>query len=464
MKSLININPSSEQLKIIKRVRPGVEIIRGSAGSGKTTTAILKLKLLVLWVLNRRKREESDEPVRALVLTYNKTLRGYIDELVSSNTPAGNVDVTVDTFGHWANQTFGSPQVYSGSELRNICAFRHQEIGLPFDFLQAEAEYVLGRFPEDELDSYLDCTRVGRGNNPRVDNPIRTKILNLVLKPYLSWKRTNRVTDWHDIENSMISGEYHSYDIVIVDETQDFTANRLRAVLKQTEPETAVCFVLDTAQRIYVGGFTWSEIGLNVRPENSHRLEENHRNTPEIARFAASLIKCVNLDDDGTAIQSLEPAGNIKPIILRGLFKQQVSWVIDYIKNNIDLTKESVAFLHPKGWFTFLEQQLESAGIEYVELTRNSEWPKSEVNVALSTLHSAKGLDFDHCFILGIDNKGLPEGNYPVGEDRFDYACRLLSMAVARARLSVVLGYKPGEEPAILSRFDRTTYDQLDLS
>lgn len=44
MKALIDVRPTAEQLALFSRIQPGVEIIRGAAGSGKTTTALLKLR------------------------------------------------------------------------------------------------------------------------------------------------------------------------------------------------------------------------------------------------------------------------------------------------------------------------------------------------------------------------------------------------------------------------------------
>jgi DNA helicase IV len=463
LKNLSTVTPSPEQLVIIRRVRPGTEIIRGTAGSGKTTTAVLKLKLLLLWVLSRRRRDESEEPVRALVLTFNKTLRGYIHNLISENIPQGNVEVTVETFSRWANGTLGKPKMCEDVEFESICKAASGAIGLPTDFLINEARYALGRFLPDQLSDYLNRTRDGRGASPRVDKPVRQQILDLIIEPYVKWKSDHQVMDWNDTAVLMAANKFYDYDVVIVDEAQDFSANQLRGVLAQCNNETATSFILDTAQRIYAGGFTWSEVGLNIRPEDSHRLKVNYRNTPEIARLAASLINCVTLDDDGTAQPSMPLSGNPRPVILKGLFSQQVDWCINYIKTEVDLTKESVAFLNPKGWFSYLETRLGKAEIDFVEITRRSEWPEDTANVALSTLHSAKGLDFDHCIIIGLNKENLPDGEYAMGDDRFEGACRLLSMAIARARMRVIIGYKPGEESAILSNIDTSTFDEVTL-
>lgn len=463
MKSLMTVTPSPQQLTIAKRIRSGPEVIRGAAGSGKTTTAILKLKLLLLWVLSRRRQKDSKEPARALVLTFNKTLRGYIDDLVAANTPAGNIEVTVDTFGHWSFESLGRPAIYNGKDLEQLALLNAREIGLPSDFLLSECRYVLGRFLPENLDDYLTCRRDGRGATPRVERPTRQAILERVIRPYAVRKAALCQFDWNDLAVEMTRHQRIGYDIVIVDESQDFSANQLRAVAAQFGEECAASFIIDTAQRIYAGGFTWSEVGLTIRPENSHRLTVNYRNPPEVARFAASLMNFVSLDEDGTPPLLSELVGNPKPKVLVGLFSEQVAWCIKFIKDNVDLSKESVAFLHPKGWFDYLEGELERAGLQYVEVTRKSDWPTGEMNIALSTLHSAKGLDFDYAFIIGLDKRGLPEGECEMGDDRFETACRLLSMAIARARKSAVIGYKDGEQPAVLSRLDSATYDRVVL-
>lgn len=81
MQPLSNVIPTPEQVTIFSRNRPGVEVIRGAAGSGKTTTALLKLRSAIAMFVARKRRLGILEPVQALVLTFNRTLQGYIGVL-----------------------------------------------------------------------------------------------------------------------------------------------------------------------------------------------------------------------------------------------------------------------------------------------------------------------------------------------------------------------------------------------
>ncbi len=467
MKYLRNVVPSDEQLKIVTRVRAGVELIRGAAGSGKTTTAILRLQLLLLSAQARRQRAGSVEPVRALVLTYNTTLRGYIRQIVADNSAASPtikvpVQVTVDTFSRWARTKTGAGDITDGKPyLKQLALLNASKIGLPLDVIEDEAWYAIGRFLPEDLDDYLTKTRVGRGATPRVERASRQALLDWVVRPYLAGKDRRREVDWNDLAVAMAATTFETYDIIIVDESQDFTANMIRGVLNQRDDEGSTTFIIDTAQRIYTGGFTWSEVGLTIRPEASHRLHVNYRNTPEIAKLAASLINLVQLDEDGTQPQLEGLEDNRRPMLLRGNYLDQMAWCINYVRTQVDLKNESVAFLHPQGWFRDLRPALMRTGLGFVEITKNPDWPDGDENIALSTIHSAKGLDFDHVIIIGLDNSALPGGEEALGDERFDHACRLISMAIARARISVVLGYDPGRKSAVVARLDPTAYDEI---
>ncbi len=226
---------------------------------------------------------------------------------------------------------------------------------------------------------------------------------------------------------------------------------------------SSVVFVLDAAQRIYPRGFTWAEAGVPIR--QSYRLKENHRNTKEICQFAAPLLDGLDISDDGTFpdLHSCKNNGPL-PIVLKGRYSQQVNFVLNYIHSYVNLSEESVAFLKPCGgrWFAYLRDALRKNSLEFVELTRKAEWPTGPENIALSTMHSAKGLEFDHVVILGLCDKVTPHGNEQ-GDTAFENWRRILAMAITRARKSVIVGYKPGEASSLTSLFNPATYREESL-
>ena len=173
--------PTREQLRIISEQRLGVEIIRGAAGSGKTTTALLRLKNLSDMFRARHRRLGIARPVRVLVLTYNRTLCGYVQALASKQvSPQNDPEIEVDTFAGWALSKIGRRSVPQQRSLILNGMREFNRIRLPFDFIGDEVEYILGRFPHDDLDRYLDAERTGRGQAPRVDRTTRQALLDLI--------------------------------------------------------------------------------------------------------------------------------------------------------------------------------------------------------------------------------------------------------------------------------------------
>ncbi|MFH8534836.1 3'-5' exonuclease [Streptomyces tendae] len=460
MKVLRPTQPTSEQLTVINNHKPGVFVVRGAAGSGKTTTALYRLKFTVGFWQRRRRDGFISGPVRVLVLTYNRTLRGYIEELTQEQLKGNDVELTISTFAKWATDRVAYERILQDRESSRKLDALAEPLPLSADFVRSEVDYVLGRFMPDYLDEYIECERQGRGRSPRMPASLRRRLLEEVIYPFQEWKKQQQAWDWSDLANAMAAKRADDpYHVVVVDEAQDFSANQVRAVLNHLTDEHTLTFVLDAAQRIYPQRFTWSEVGLSVGSHNSKLLSKNFRNTQQIAAFAAPLLKDVETTDDAAIpdLTSCKEEGD-KPLLVQGTFTQQMDHVVQFLNDLGPDNDESVAILHAKGWFGEVKNRLNAAGLAYVELTRNAEWPTGPVNVALSTMHSAKGLEFDHVIIVGLNSEVMPHATEP-GDSERDAHLRLLAMSAGRARKTLTITYKPSEASDLIACMDPDTYE-----
>lgn len=464
MRILSSVTPTAEQLKVLGDVKPGFRLIRGAAGSGKTTTSLLWLREQTGVRLNRRRRYGHAAPVRVLVLTFNRTLQGYIAELARSCTPEDDaLELEISTFSGWARSLVGNVDILGRDQATAILRPHLQAVvsSKQIQFFVDEVEYLLGRFSAAKLSAYVTITREGRGLAPRVDRSLREALLNDIVPAYEEQKARRGVLDWNDLALRAATAEPElRYDVVIIDEAQDFSANQVRAVLAHLQEGHSTTFVLDAIQRIYPQFFTWAEVGISARPEIIHTLRENYRNTAAIAAFARPLVDGLPLEDDGTLPDFTACARpGTKPIVVAGKYNGQMKVMLDELERSADLSKESVAILKPRGggWFDEARRALRARGIPFCELTRQNEWPTGPESVALCTIHSAKGLEFDHILLPGLSQQVTPHGP-DSGDADLDRLRRMLAMAAGRARQSVMVGYKPGEQSSLIALLDPATY------
>ena len=73
MRVLSNVTPTPEQLMILTDTGAGFRLIRGAAGSGKTTTAAMRLRQLCAARIARKRRLSLPGSIRVMVLTFNRS-------------------------------------------------------------------------------------------------------------------------------------------------------------------------------------------------------------------------------------------------------------------------------------------------------------------------------------------------------------------------------------------------------
>lgn len=469
MRALENPKPTPEQLRLVSTQPTGYEIIRGSAGSGKTTTALLRLNQLTAQYRRRRHLESNTPKINILVLTFNRTLCGYISHLAETQTTGsggGEVSLRIDTFGRFAKHSVGDVQIIDNRERQTIVAGLAASYAYEVDFLSDEIDYVMGRFLPEERDQYLQVERTGRGRSPRMSQENRRRLINNIIPQYEHELQKRGKWDWFHLSHEVARRTPSSlYDVIVVDECQDFSATQLKAIVKHLGADATLTAVIDTNQRIYARGFTWREAGIAINSGSVHTLTKNYRNSYEIAALAWPLVRDLPKDRDSAVPDPSQcDRSGLKPVMLRGLFRQQLQYALRYISRHVNLENESVAFLHPKGgnWLDAMRETLRKNGLSFVEITRDREWPADDTNIALCTMHSAKGLEFDYVILIGLNAELMPHGNEE-GDDRLEKLRRLLAMSITRAKKNVLMGYKPGEGTTLIDYLDKATLNEVHL-
>jgi superfamily I DNA/RNA helicase len=439
--------------------------IKGVAGSGKTTVALYRAKHLIDTQSNLL------QEAKVAIFTYNKILVKYINaitpqisggyqrdnEEIKPTKPKG-MKVFVTNFHKWAfgfiraNGTNLSGKTVMGDFQKSLIEkskTKFNSVGpniskKTIDFFVEEISWIKGKAFESK-DEYFEAKRAGRGTNDRVTKADKEIIWN-IYSDYNTQLKLNGQVDFDDYallclkilsSNPKLEKPFKH---IIVDEAQDLSKAQILVISKIVSDETkSISIIADAAQRIYKSGFTWGEVGLNVRGSRTIEFKKNYRNTVKIINAALSLLENEDDKSDFTTVETARK-GEEKPIV--GYFSnwdEQCEYILKQLEklkanNNI----YSTVILHRshsglKKMMPFLEINK----FEVQELRNDEDIDFESDSIKLCTMSSVKGLEFENVFIIDLNDDVIP---YPPGfndvEDEFHISTerRLLYTSMTRAR------------------------------
>ncbi|MFY9222453.1 MAG: 3'-5' exonuclease [Blastocatellia bacterium] len=249
------------------------------------------------------------------------------------------------------------------------------------------------------------------------------------------------------------------FDAILIDEAHDFHPEWLKLIVRCLNPKTNSLFIVhDSAQNIYRKGFSFKSIGIQIKGRTKI-LKTNYRNTREIAHLASSFLNCgvkftdeLLKDDEGQLLEIIRPqatlrSGSPPQLIECQSFREECAEIAARVKLWLEKGKyppQEILILYVKKganpndekYIQAVLTSLEEAGIEYEWITRNQESKRSfqlsSAKVKVSTIHSAKGLDFAAVALVGLSL--LPSSTEQAEVER-----KLVYVGLTRARNELLI-------------------------
>ena len=421
-----------EQFALITRPTAGFVVIRGAAGSGKTTVALHRIAYLAY-----------DDPridsERTLVVVFSPALRDYVSHVLPA---LGVHQVQVRTFHEWARELRrrllpmlpvdrreDTPAVVQRLKLHPamLTALARHIAEVPGPTTPAQviddwtsvltyaprlqetlAEIAPDAFSAEELSRAIDANRraqervtaylAGDRNSEAEldpeDDPLLLRAWQLRMGPLPS--RT---------------GPLLRYRHVAVDEVQDFSPLEIQVLLGCLDQRQSITLAGDTQQHLLENtGFTswatfFSQLGLRGAEVNT--LEVSYRCSRQVASFAAGVLGPLREDD--TPLRTVREGPSVE--LFR--FADHGACVAFLAEALQELAKRerlaSVAVLTPSRELSTLYAR----GLIDSEVPRARQVVQQDFTFApgveITEIEQVKGLEFDYVILVEVSSTYFPD-------------------------------------------------------
>lgn len=421
-----------EQFALITRPSSGFVVIRGTAGSGKTTVALHRIAYLAY-------EDPAVDSDRTLVVVFSPALRDYVSHVLPS---LGVAKVQVRTFHEWAAEHARrlfpmlprtvretTPAVVHRLKLHPALrvALPRQVTRVPGPATAAQAlddwatvlrdaafladvfeEIAPGTFTRDELER---AAAAGRDQHERL----------------LAWMEGDHSAQPElDAEDDALllrawqlrvgplpgrGGGALRYRHVAVDEVQDFSAVEVQVLLECLDTHQSITLAGDTQQHVLPdAGFTsWSAFftDLGLAGMEVETLEISYRCSRQIAEFALALLGDLREDDRPPMTVRSGPPVELFRFTDHGAC---LAFLTDAL---IDLAADeplaSVALLTPSREIsTLYARGLQNSEVPRLRQVEHQDFTFAP-GVEVTEIEQVKGLEFDYVVLVEVSSTHFPD-------------------------------------------------------
>ena len=430
------------QRKLAQGDRSGPMRVLGGAGTGKTVLAMHRAK----WLAENRATEDK----KVFFTTFTRNLAADIEEnLKTLCSPSVMQKVEVKNLDAWVHgflrrQKYDHRIIYNrksgeaAEAWQRALTLHDASLALPPNFYEEELERVVLAQGISSRDDYRQARRTGRGV---VLTRGKRDAIWPVFEEYraqLASRKLKEVDDAYRDAAALLKDKPQGYSSIIVDETQDFGPQALR-LLRAMIPEAPndLFFVGDGHQRIYTRNrASMSASGINIRGR-SRKLYLNYRTTEEIRRLAVATLEGCEVDDldEGSdevkRYKSLSHGPVPKTLVFQHL-EEALSSLLPIVQAGLAEARTVCVIVPTKQDAIAIQGALKAGKISNTILGPDERDNPDSNSVRISTMHRAKGLEFDEVVLfIPQDGRGLKSGA--------DDLQRLQYVAMTRAKRVVTV-------------------------
>jgi AAA domain/UvrD-like helicase C-terminal domain len=409
------------QHKLAMGDRSGPVRVLGGAGTGKTVLAMHRAKWLA--------EHGTLDGQKVLVTTFTKNLALDIeDNLKSMCNKDTMAKIEVRNLDAWVHAymrsnklehriVYGRSSDAAAQAWLAALATKDGSLGLMDDFYEQELEQVILAQGLTTLDEYRTARRTGRGvvlsRSKRdavwpVFEEYRGQLASRKLKEVDDAYREVAVFMTRELEAGK---KMPAYSAIVVDETQDLSPQALK-LLRAIIPagNNDLFLVGDGHQRIYARNrAAMSKCGIDIRGR-SRKLYLNYRTTDEIRKQAVALLEGCAIDDldDGRdetkRYKSLSHGPSPLVVTLKGI-EQATDKALELSRNWLSQLDEhgsaSICVItYSNDVRDTSAKVFAKAGLKTALIDENHNLSSSIETVYFSTMHRAKGLEFDQVIVI----------------------------------------------------------------
>lgn len=434
--------PEGRQVDVVYLNANRDQVVLGTAGSGKTTMAILRAAYL--------SHPGTAHGGATLLVTFNKALAAYITALGAATTHR----VDIRNYHRVARGYLNSRNLMHGAAIlgnrkpvvraavRDLvdAGETSRFLTRPIEFFLDELAWIAGNDIPDAA-AYATVERIGRRR------PLRAR------QRHLMWQIRDRYLqrrndlghwyDWDDIATAMLTAleedsTPRKYRHVVVDEAQDLSPLALRSLKALLQPGGTMTLFADYAQQIYGPRTSYRQCGITIT--QAELFQENYRNSPGIAQLAIATASLPHFRDDPDLVAPTSPlATGTPPTLYRASSFTDELTVIR--SRALELSHGgTVAVLAP----TWASAQRALGDLPHTLLRNNTRWT-ARTGIYAGTYFSAKGLEFDTVILPFLGANKMPRADqidaFGASEAK-EREAGLIYVGITRARSELLVTYQ----------------------